>query len=59
MKMPEFGTKNALFGYFWVRMLENCGHICSQHPRICLIAKFWEKARIPKLGAKNVFFGYF
>ena len=22
-KMPKFGTKNALFGYFWARILKN------------------------------------
>ena len=25
--MPKFGTKNALFGYFWARILKNCCHI--------------------------------
>ena len=27
MKMPIFGTKSALFGYFWARMLKNYCHI--------------------------------
>ena len=27
MKMPKFGTKNALFGYFWARILKNYCHI--------------------------------
>ena len=43
--MPKFGTKNALFGYFWPKMLYlgNFGqefkkkycHIWNQHPQIC------------------------
>ena len=35
MKMLKFGTKNALFGFFWARMLKNYCHICNQHPKIC------------------------
>ena len=27
MKMPKFGTKNALFGYFWTTSLKNYCHI--------------------------------
>ena len=27
MKMPKFGTKNALFGYFGARVLKNYCHI--------------------------------
>ena len=26
-KMPKFGTKNALFGYFLARIRKNCCHI--------------------------------
>ena len=27
--MPKFGTKNALYGYFWARILKNYCHNCS------------------------------
>ena len=43
MKIPKFGTKNVLFGYFWATILENCCHIWNQHLRICLTAIFWSK----------------
>ena len=26
-KIPKFGGRNALFGYFWARILENYCHI--------------------------------
>ena len=26
-KMPKFGTKNALFGYFWAKTLKRYCHI--------------------------------
>ena len=26
-KMPKFGSKNALFGYFWARILKRYCHI--------------------------------
>ena len=41
--MSKFETKNALFGYFWVRILNNYCHIWNQRPRICQTAKFREK----------------
>ena len=31
MTMPKFGTKNALFGYFWTRIFKNYCHIWNQH----------------------------
>ena len=43
MKMPKFGTQNALFGYFWARISKSYFYISNQHPRVCLIAKFREK----------------
>ena len=52
MKMPTFGTKNALFWYFWARILKNYCHIWNHRPQICLSAKFHEKN-------KNAWFGYF
>ena len=27
MKIPKFGTKNALFGYFWARIIKDYRHI--------------------------------
>ena len=27
IKMAKFGTKNALFGYFWVSILKSYSHI--------------------------------
>ena len=32
--MPKFGTKKALFGYFWARILKNYYHIRNQRPQI-------------------------
>ena len=51
--MPKFGNKNALFGYFWAWNWKQDDHIWNQHPRICPIAKFHEKPKIPKFGTKN------
>ena len=59
MKMPKFGTKNALFVYFWASILKNYCHIWNQHPQICLIAKFCEETKMLKFGTKNALFGYF
>ena len=59
MKMPKFGTKSALFGYFWARILKNYCHIWNQHLRICLIAKFCEETKMPEFGTKNALFGCF
>ena len=51
--------QNALFGYFWSRILKNYCHIWNQHPQSCLISQFREKTKMPKFGTKNVLFGYF
>ena len=59
MKMTKFGTKNALFGYFWTRIWKQFCHIWKLHPRICLIAKFRGKTKMPKFGIKNALFEYF
>ena len=69
IKISKFGTKNAVFGYFWPKMFyldifqlefeNNYCYILNQHPLICLIAKFYEKVKIPKFGTKNVLFEYF
>ena len=57
--MPKFGTKSALFGYFWAAFWNQYCHIWNQLPRISLIAKFREKPKMPKFGTKNALFGYF
>ena len=41
--MPKFGTKNALFDYFYARFLKDYCHISNQHPRISLYPDFAEK----------------
>ena len=50
-KMPSCGTKSALFGYFWARILKNC----SEHPRISAIAKFCEETKMPSSGIWVIF----
>ena len=57
--MPEFGTKNALFEYFWARILKNFCHILNQHAQICLIANFLKKQKCLNLGPKMPYFGIF
>ena len=52
----KFGTKSAIFGYFWARILKTYCHIWNQQPQICLFAKFHEK--MPKFGTQNAWFGY-
>ena len=34
-KMPKFGPKIALFGYFWDKIIKSYCHIWNQHPQIC------------------------
>ena len=52
--MPKFGTKNAWFGYFWAGIWKQYYHIWNEHPRICLIAKFRGKTKMPKFETKNL-----
>ena len=59
IKIPKFGTKNTLFGYFWARILENFCHIWNKHFRICLIPKFREETKMLKFGTKNALYEYF
>ena len=56
MKMPKFGTKNALYWYFLARVFKNYSYIWNQHPQTCLFAKFHGKTIIPKFGTKYVWF---
>ena len=58
-KMPKFGTKNALFEYFWARIKKNYCHIWNQHPQMSLFAKFHEKTKMPKFGIKMADLGVF
>ena len=37
---------------------KGCTHIWNQHPRICQIAKFREKMKMPTIGTKNALFSY-
>ena len=57
--MAKYGTKNALFEYFWTGILKNYCHIWNQHLRISVISKFCKEIRIPKFGTKNALVGYF
>ena len=59
MKMPKFGTKNALFGYFWTKFWKNVCHIWNQHLQISEIVKFCKETKMSKFGNKNALFGYF
>ena len=56
IKMPKFGTKSALYGYFDARILNNYCHIWNQHPGRCLTAKFCEETKMFKFGTKNALF---
>ena len=51
--------KNALFWYFWARILKNYCHISNQHSQIWQRAKLRENAKMPKFGSKQNLFGYF
>ena len=59
MKMPNFGTKNTLLAYFWVRISKRYCHIWNKHPQVCLIGKFCKKKKKFKFGIKNALFQYF
>ena len=60
MKIFKFGTKNALFGYFWAGIWKWYCHIWNQHPPICLTAKpRKKKKKKPKYGPKNDILGIF
>ena len=57
--MPKFGTKSALFGYFWAGIWKNYCHIWNQHLRISVIVKICEETKIAKFRTQNTSFGYF
>ena len=53
IKILNFETKNAWFGYFWARILKGYCHIWNQHTQIGLTAKFCEaKQKCLNLGPK-------
>ena len=55
----SFGTKNALFWYFWTTIFKNSCHNWNQPPRICITAKFCERMEMLKFWTTNALFGYF
>ena len=55
----KFGTKIALFGYFWATILKNYFHIWNQHPQICQTLRFRVKIKMLKFGTKNTQFWCF
>ena len=59
MKIPKFGTKSVLFGYFWARILKSYCHTWNQHLQISVIVKLFEERKISKFGTKNALFGHF
>ena len=59
MKMPKFGTKSSLFGYFWARILKNYCHIWNQDLRTSVTASFCEETKRAKFGTKSTLLGYF
>ena len=57
--MPKFGTKSALFWYFWARTLKTYCHIWNQHLQISEIVKFLRKQKCLNLGPKMPYLGIF
>ena len=58
VKLPKFGTKNAISGYFWGKILKSYSHIGNQHPESCLNANCRKKTKMPKFGCQSHLFGY-
>ena len=50
--MTKIGNKNAFLGLFWARILKDCCHSSIEHPKDCLIAKFWLKQKLLIFGEK-------
>ena len=60
--MPKFGTKSALFWYFWAKkkkLLKNYCHIWNQHLQNIEIVKFLKKQKCLNLGSKMPYLGIF
>ena len=45
VKNFEFGTKNALFTYFWIVNLKNDCYISNQHSPISQTPTFWANTK--------------
>ena len=56
-EMPNFGTKNALFGCFCAWILKNYCDIWNQYLRVCLIAKFCEEKKYLNVAPKMPYHG--
>ena len=66
-KMAKFGSKYAIFGYFWPKLSyfgivgqdfqKSYCHISNQHTGICLFAKLHEKTKMFKFGTESACFG--
>ena len=58
--MPKFGIKNALFGYFWVRILENyCVIYEISTLNFVKLQNFAKKQKRLYLGPKIAYLGIF
>ena len=56
--MPNFGTKNYLFRYFWARIFKELLSYLKSAPQICKIAKFYkEKTKRLNLRPKMRYLG--
>ena len=51
--MLKFGTKNALFGYFWARILKKLLPYLKSAPSNLSSCKISRKKKMPKFGTKN------
>ena len=59
MKMPKSGTKNALYEYFWARILKKLLSYLKSAPTNVSICKISRKMKIPKFRTKMEWFMYF
>ena len=56
--MQNFGTKWALYVFFWTRSVKYYCHISNYHLQISVIPKFREETKMLKFGNKRTRFGY-
>ena len=59
MEMPKFGTKTALYEYFWARILKRLLSYLKSTPSNVPICKISRKKKIPKFRTKMEWFMYF
>ena len=59
--MPDLGIfdQNFLIRGFLARILKKLLPYLKSASRICLVAKFREKTKIPEFGTNSALFGYF